>query len=267
MTSAASHYGEQLQDFLDGRLDEPDRARLAEHLAGCAPCRRELEALRWVRALALGRLPVEDVPPALPSRVRAGLDAIDAESRRPAGGSTRFRPVRWAVAAALAAAALVVLFLISRPASVDLPERVARDFASFAAGRVPLGVESPEPRVIEAYFAQNGIPFATRVFDLGMMRYDLLGGRVLRLDGRVSALFAYRGPDGQLVICQMYLGSVAELAPADEKRENGGITFQIHREGSTTVVFWQEGDVVCVLASDAPSEDVIQLAFAKAIKL
>jgi hypothetical protein len=32
-------------------------------------------------------------------------------------------------------------------------------------------------------------------------------------------------------------------------------------------VFWQEGDVVCVLSSDAPSEAVIQLAFAKAVKV
>lgn len=33
------------------------------------------------------------------------------------------------------------------------------------------------------------------------------------------------------------------------------------------LVFWQEGDVICVLASDARPEDVIALAFAKAVRV
>ncbi|HJR35146.1 MAG TPA: anti-sigma factor, partial [Gemmatimonadales bacterium] len=70
MMPPTGHYGEQLQDFLDGRLGEPERTRLAEHLAGCARCRRELEALRWVKEQALGGLPSEAVPPALAARLR-----------------------------------------------------------------------------------------------------------------------------------------------------------------------------------------------------
>ena len=266
MTPPSRHYEQEIQDFLDGRLNEPEQVRLAEHLAGCARCRRELEALKWLKHQALNQLPVEEVPPALTARVRAGLDAEDAAARGGSRHRTGFRPLRWAIAAGLAAAALFVVFLVSR-ASGNLPERVARNFAEFAAGRIPLGVTAREPRVVEEYFAQNGMPFANRVFDLAMMRYELLGGRVHRMDGRQSALFAYRGADGRLVICQMYSGSVTELPAAAETREHDGITFQVYREGSTTVVFWQEGEVVCVLASDAPSEDVIQLAFAKAVKL
>jgi hypothetical protein len=33
------------------------------------------------------------------------------------------------------------------------------------------------------------------------------------------------------------------------------------------MVFWQEDGVVCVLASNAPIEAVVQLAFAKAMRL
>lgn len=50
-------------------------------------------------------------------------------------------------------------------------------------------------------------------------------------------------------------------------REHNGIAFQVYREGDLTLVFWQEGDVVCVLTSAAPAEDVVQLAFAKAIRV
>ncbi len=267
MMASSSHFGDELQDFLDGRLDEPNRARVEEHLSTCAQCRREIVALRWVKNEALGRLSAEEVPDGLASRVRVKLDALDAEAR--GEDHVRWhsrRPVRWAAAGALVFAAALVLFLVSRPTPASFPELVARDFVAYATGTAPLEVTSRDPRVIEAFFARNGIGFATRVFDLGMMRYDLIGGRVHHLGNRESALWIYRGADGRLLMCQMYEGTVAELRRADETRQNNGITFRVYREGNITVVFWQEGEVVCVLASDAAPEAVIQLAYAKAIR-
>lgn len=265
--TASSHLGDQLQDFLDGRLDEADRSRVEAHVTSCAQCRRELDALRWVRTAAREQLPVEEVPAALSSRVRASLNAEDAKSRSGTARRAISRPTRWAVAAAVVAAAVLLLVFVPRRTAERLPELVARDFASYAGGRAPLDIEARDPQVIEAFFARNGVRFTTRVFDLGMMRYDLLGGRVHRLGRGVSALFAYRGSDGRFLVCQMYEGAVAALPPPDETRENNGITFQVYREGTTTVVFWQEGDVVCVLASDAALETVMQLAYAKAVKV
>jgi hypothetical protein len=65
----------------------------------------------------------------------------------------------------------------------------------------------------------------------------------------------------------MYEGRLASLPQPDEVRDHGGIRFQVYRKGKLTLVFWQEGAVVCVLASDAESDDVIQLAYAKAVKV
>ena len=50
-------------------------------------------------------------------------------------------------------------------------------------------------------------------------------------------------------------------------RENKGIRFYIYRVNGLTAAFWQEGAVTCVLTSDIASEEVIQLAFAKAVKV
>ena len=47
----------------------------------------------------------------------------------------------------------------------------------------------------------------------------------------------------------------------------GGIRFRIYRSGGVTLVFWQEGSVVCVLAADGDPEQAIQRAYAKAVKL
>jgi hypothetical protein len=38
-------------------------------------------------------------------------------------------------------------------------------------------------------------------------------------------------------------------------------------KSSRTLVFWQEGNEVCALASEVGREEVVQLAFEKAVKV
>ena len=40
-----------------------------------------------------------------------------------------------------------------------------------------------------------------------------------------------------------------------------GITFRIYRVNGMTLVFWQEGAMVCVLASERSTDEVVQLAY------
>jgi anti-sigma factor RsiW len=163
----------------------------------------------------------------------------------------------------LAAAALILLIVYFR--GPDLPAAVAEDHARYLNGDVRLDIEDGRAETVDAFLAPR-LAFPPRVFDLGMMQYALLGGRVHTLAGRPSAFFVYRGPGGRLVVCQMSEGSVEELPPGAERREHNGITFYIYRRGTRTIVFWQEGNVMCVLVSDIAADDVIQLAFAKAMR-
>ena len=259
MTAQPPHFAEELQDLLDGRLAEPRRAEVAAHVESCPRCRKEFAALEWVKCAALAHLAESPMPAALASRVRATLDAEDQKTRPAA-----WRRRAW-VAVALAAAALIVVFARTRD-TATLPELAAGDFRSFEAGTAPLAIESADPKVVEAWFARNGAPFITRVIDLGMMQYRLAGGRVHRLGANTSALFAYRGPGNVALVCQMYEGRMADLPPTADMREHDGIAFHVYRVENLTLVFWQEGDVVCVLASSIPPEEVVQLAFAKAVR-
>jgi len=263
MTDPANHLGLTLQEFLDDRLDAARQAEVRAHLQDCSQCRGELEALRWVRDIALKRLPAEPVPPGLAGRVAIALDRADRQARPAA---PRWR--KWAgvgIAALLAAAALVLLVL--SPSRTNLPKAVARDFAEYSSGRLALDLRTSDGQAVESLFAARGIEFRTRVFDLGMMQYQLVGGRIHRLGNHASALFAYRGPEGRDLVCQMYEGRLASLPQPDDVRDHDGIRFQVYRVGKVTLVFWQEGAVVCVLASDAESETVIRLAYAKAVKV
>jgi anti-sigma factor RsiW len=264
MTESA-HLGDAIHEVLDGRLAPEAQARAEAHLAECTRCRQELEALRWVKALAARGAAKRDVPPALASTISSALDREDR------GVSTRmavpWRMPRPALALGLLALVTVAMLLWRGRGVTDLPSAVARDYSRYREATLPLGLRTADTRRLQEFFAASGITFETRVFDLGMMGYRVVGGRVHALDRRPSALFVYEGEGGRLLLCQMFEGRLAELPPAEVVREHNGIRFHVHHRGGLNLVFWQEGDVVCVLASEIAAEEVIQLAFAKAVRV
>jgi hypothetical protein len=97
----------RLDEYLDGELDEADRAVVEGHLSTCAACRSELERSKKLEAV------LRSVPTgALPDENRF-VQSVRARSRRSAPG-------RWAVAAALLIAAPVLSILALRSDPVDV---------------------------------------------------------------------------------------------------------------------------------------------------
>ena len=265
--SESAHLGDAIHDLIDGRLDADTRARAEAHVAECAPCRRELEMLSWAKGVARREAAGRDVPPGLAAAIST---ALDREERRETTGTAppdAWRYLRPALAFGLLVAVGVALLPWRRPGSADLPTAVAQDYALYRGAALPLERRTANPRELEDFFHARGIAFETRVFDLGMMGYRVTGGRVHDLAGRPSALFVYGGDAGKLLLCQMFEGKLSELPSPVAVREHDGIRFHVHRDAGLTLVFWQEGDVVCVLASEIPTEEVVQLAFAKAVRL
>src|SRR5213594_1247166 len=77
--AAEGHPKDGLQELLDSRLRGEARARVEEHLASCAACRRELEALRLTKLAARRAFAAEPAPQALQQAV---LQALDQEGDR-----------------------------------------------------------------------------------------------------------------------------------------------------------------------------------------
>lgn len=265
--SHQDHPLDAVQDAVDGRLDAAARARLDVHLRDCDSCRHEFELQSRLKQ-AVAQLPAPDLPADLAARISAGIQAIDRElpataaAPVPAGG-VAFR-WRWAALVAAAAIIIVAFALQSRRTSTDWPAAAASSARAYRTGTLTMTSTTGNADALSRDLgAQVGFP--VRVFDLGMMGYSIVGGRVDAIGDRVSALWVYRGADGTL-LCEMYRGQVSELPRPGETREANGITFFIYHVDNGTQVFWQEGDIVCVLASDLPAESVIQLAIAKAMK-
>lgn len=262
------HRIEDIHELLDGRLSPERRAAVELHLVECGACRKHHEALSWTQKVVARHLGPAGLPVDLESRLGHMLDAEDSGAGSAVGSVIHRRG--WPAGLALVAAALLValgLPLLRTPSRADLPALVARDHEALEAGTSPEIFRTTDTASLEAYFRAQGIDFTTRVFDLGMMGYRLSGGHVHRLGGRASALFAYRGPAGEWLVCQMFAGTIAELPAADDERQHDGIHFHAYASDGVTTVFWQEGDVICALSSTKDPEVLWQLAFAKAVRI
>ena len=264
MPTSPRHFKDELQDWLDGRLDAATCDEVERHLESCAECRREYEAVAWTKREA-ARLAAAEAPPELRENI---LRALRAESSPdvviappPSFWKQRLRPIL-AVAAVVLFLAVGSFWLLSQP---SLPEIAARDFVAYRAEQLALELSTRDVKQMESYFAEHGVTFNTRVFDLGMMKYELVGGRVQKPGRAPRALFVYRGPANQKLVCEMFIGQVGELPKGATVRENNGLRFYTYQAKGVTAVFWQEGSVVCALVSDIAPEEVVQLAFAKAM--
>lgn len=271
--STSPHPTGALHELADGRLAGADRQRVEEHLRECQICRADWEAIAAVKR-AVARLPAPSMPSGLEAKVKSALadqptaadlrvGQADATHEGPTPISAQVRRKRWMLPLGVAAALLVGVVLWWR-AVPSLPARVAATVADYNAQRLVVTTTEGDAVRLGAYFAER-LDFPVRVFDLGMMGFAIDGGRVHTVGSHRSALWAYRGAAGWL-LCQMYTGRTAELPVPSETRNANGFAFLVYHEGGGTQVFWQEGDVVCVLASYLPSEDVVQLAIAKAMK-
>jgi hypothetical protein len=134
------HVLDRLSAYVDGELSPPDRALVAEHLAGCEECSRRLQTLGVVDAAARA-LPAEPPPgyfAAFPSRVRRRLEG-DTRER-----SWRMPAWAWAAAAAALLAVVAPLTLMRAPLPGGLPrEENALPTPGFAATLPAAPPEAP----------------------------------------------------------------------------------------------------------------------------
>lgn len=266
MPKPSRHFKDELQDLMDQRLDAAVVGEVERHLETCPECRCEYQAMVWTKQQTSRRLPAAEAPAELRGRILQSLRAErrvpEVETVLPAFWRRHLQPILAAAALVIFAAVLAGTHFL-KPAA--LPELAMNDFRAYQAQQLTLDLDTDDIGTMETFFAEHGVPFDTRVFDFIMMDYHLVGGRVLQPGPQARALFVYRGPANRKLVCQMYAGNVGELPGGGTLRESGGIQFHVYRKGDLTAVFWPEGAIMCVLVSDIDPEQVLQLAFAKAM--
>jgi hypothetical protein len=108
--------------------------------------------------------------------------------------------------------------------ALDAPARVSfRSRAGLSqdpGSTLQLERYAQDPKELDQFFSRREVPSSTRVADLRPLHWRLVGGRVHQLINRRSALYLYRGRSDEILLCEMYVGDIAELPSGGLLREN-----------------------------------------------
>lgn len=173
----------------DGELDAANAVALDAHLATCADCAAELEAITALRTRIAAAPGLREVAP---SALRGRIEAIAPPAPARAKPAAR---ARWAwggggVLTGALAASLAFAFIAPLPSDRALEDEiVASHVRSLLPGRL-IDIQTSDRHVVKPWF--NGrIDFAPPVVDLRGQGYPLIGGRLDYVGGRNVAALAF----------------------------------------------------------------------------
>ncbi|MEW5975773.1 MAG: hypothetical protein AB1898_08200 [Acidobacteriota bacterium] len=258
-------FKKQVRGFLECRLDPAQLRQMKRHLDRCESCRTEVETWQWIQRRCIGH--VEMTPESSAAEESSG--AAWLHDMRPGVAFSKPNPqfrVQQRLKQAFGLLLLLMAvglgrYLVTAP---DLVSQVARDYRQIREGRIALAFSQESASMLERFFSERGIPFNTRVADLQPLKYRLVGGSVHRVVNRKSALCLYQGETGIFLLCEMFVGKAKELPDCDQVREEGTKQFFIYRDGTLNLIFWQDGEILCGLASDTSLEQLLQVAWHEA---
>ena len=249
----------QLQDYVDDRLNERDRATVAAYLLAHPRVAAEVEAIRR-QSEALRALGQEILDEPVPERLREVLREPPAHSSaEPSSVTPRTaRPKFRRVPSFLEAAAAILLFCaggalgwlahdVARPAT-SLEDMLLADmtyaYAFYGARDYP--VDFPAERA-EEFVTWIGRSFEREVRppDLAELGYSYRGGRLIPTSGTSIGLFQFERPESAwLGVFFWTTGAPPKVVRALDERE--GIAAH----------FWNAGGLNFAVISDKANQDL-----------
>jgi anti-sigma factor RsiW len=200
---ACKDWSEPISAWFDGEVEAAERDAVERHLSACAACEEA------VRAIA---------------SIRSGMRS-PAVHRAARHVKVRPRRAAWRLVAAATAAAVAIAVVTGWSATRDsrlerklIAEAERRHVAAFARAE-PCQLESSDPSEVSAWL-QHQTGFAA---DIPRVRNaTLLGARVCKIGGEVTAHLLYRHVDGPLSVLAPRGGTSASRAASALARERDG---------------------------------------------
>jgi anti-sigma factor (TIGR02949 family) len=251
--------------FVDNEVSETERASVDDHLRECAKCRRAYDHERALKR-EIHKIGISMTAPAdLKRKILAdhGVAPRKGEFFTAWGNTpafTIFRKPAFGLAAVLVALLAVAYLLIqpnSQPTSIaalEIQEKIARGELSLRRVTNQSDLRDWQTRAV------NG-EFAPMAYDFSAIGLQPVGGLVHDIDGRKALVTVYSG-EGQSITCFTFL-SKEEDAPNDAKvffDQARNVRFYAFSRNGYNAVLHREGNVICLLASKMPAQELLAVA-------
>lgn len=247
---ACKLYRPLLPALCDRELGPLRRFLAARHVAHCAACATEVEALEAMRTALRTRLTHHRAPPGLAARIGSALP----REAPPAEVAPRRRATpAWALAGsgavgALAGVALTLLVLGGHPAPADsaldgvIDSQIRARMADHLTDMLTSDQHTVKP------WLSARLPVSPPVPELKDVGFPLIGGRADYIDGRPTAVVVYRH---EKHIVNLY--AWASPAAADTG-------FRTARRQGFNIVTWRQGGITYHAVSDCDPAALMRFA-------
>lgn len=253
MTCRESH--EYLYAFLDGELDAALSIELQRHLDHCPQCAREAEVERAVRRTLNDQLASSDGA-AAEAALRRALASDDVRRGPP-------RMSRGLTFSGIAAALLILTasawFGVRGGAGHEqaaFGDLLVVDFERFVEEGKSLELVSNDPQTVSAWLREHAHVDAGLAVS-SPQRYELIGARLCKLDGRRAAFALYEiyGRPASVVVLH---GTDADLRGMRAATAHGRAHWVYHCR-DCTVVAYLSGGVVYAAVGPHSRDDLLAL--------
>ena len=260
---------ELITALVDQELRDPERSSLEVHLTECARCRwarEEERALKQaIRRAGQGIL----APDELRDRILSNPRIFPAKSR----SARRWRDYIWPMPHMLRPALAIALILaFALPTLYWFKERsepiavaALETYDLFLRGELPVQRAENSNEIEAQLTSAVGGRFHPMGYDLTAMNLRPVAGFVREIDGRKVLVAIYQGQGGTL-FCYTFSGSEKDAPPNAARFFDAAkkINFYAFSRDSVNAVFHREGEVICILASEMPMDELLALAKSKA---
>ena len=231
-----------LEGYLDGELGFERALEVEAHLASCRACATEVQSWKDIRA-ALQRSDLYyRAPGQLERKIRnlASGPSPQQVSARPAW----FERWLWAGGgAALATTALLLAFVLARPAQPSADQEIVTSHVRSLMASHLMDVISSDQHTVKPWF-DGKLDFAPPVGDFPAQGFPLAGGRLDYLGARTVAVLVYHRA---LHVINLYVWPAANAGTSPLREE----TLQGYH-----VVSWRKGGFEFRAVSDLNGEEL-----------
>lgn len=259
---------ELITGLVDQKLRDPERSSLEMHLKECARCRLALENERTLKMEIRAAGETLRAPIQLRDRILSDRRSFPSKSRTAAEWRSYVWPIPLILRPVLVVALLLAVALstvyFSNQRIQPIAIAVLETYGPFLKGDLPVIKAKSAHELQEQLIRAVDGKLHPMGYDLAAMKLWPIGGAVRELEGRKVLVAIYQGPGGSL-LCYTFLGSEGDAPPNaarffdPDKKTN----FYAFSGDGVNAVLHREGDVICILVSQMPMDDLLALTKSK----